>query len=70
MLDNAKPPQVLRQLVALTCVVEFIIQRYEGLNQTREWDKGGEAALRTLGLSEAELAVWSADVHLMFNQSN
>ncbi|WP_374438669.1 HDOD domain-containing protein [Inhella sp.] len=68
MLDDTKPPQVLRQLVALTCVVEYIIQRYEGLNQTREWDKGGEAALRTLGLSEAELAVWSADVHLMFNQ--
>lgn len=68
MLDQAGTPRVLRQLVALTCVVEHIIQRYEGLNHSREWEKSGAAALRTLGLDEAELDVWAADVHLLFRQ--
>jgi hypothetical protein len=59
------PPQV-RELVALGLVCEIIIQRYEGLNRHVEWEKGGATALAVLGITAAELAGWTADVHDQF----
>ena len=59
------PPQV-RELVALGLICETIIQRYEGLNKHVEWEKGGHIALAALGITDAELAGWTADVHDQF----
>jgi len=59
------PPQV-RELVALGLICETIIQRYEGMNKHLEWDKGGHIALAALGITDAELAGWTADVHDQF----
>jgi HD-like signal output (HDOD) protein len=59
------PPQV-RELVSLGLICETIIQRYEGLNRHVEWEKGGAIALAALGITDAELAGWTADVHDQF----
>jgi len=67
-MSHPATPRILRDLVALSCVVEWIIQHYEGQNQHREWQKSGELALHTLGLGEAQLTAWSNDVHERFQQ--
>lgn len=60
------PPSV-RELMALGLVAETIIQRYQGLNQHAEWARGGELAMKTLGLDEATLDAWCSEVHDRFN---
>lgn len=52
------PPEEVADLVALCLVVEHIIQRFQGLNQHNEWVKGGEAAMKVLSLSNADLDSW------------
>lgn len=59
-------PPGIPELLALGLVVDYIIQRYEGLNRHHEWEKGGEAAMRLLKLDEATLEAWSAEVHEQF----
>jgi HD-like signal output (HDOD) protein len=63
------PPQV-RELVALGLVCEYIIQRFQdGMNRHVEWAKGSAVALEALGIDEAELERWTADVHQQFRNT-
>ena len=66
--EGALPPDVT-QLLALGLVVEWIIQRYEGMNRHHEWEKGGALAMRLLGVTEDELQEWCADVHAWFEET-
>jgi HD-like signal output (HDOD) protein len=60
-------PRVIRQLLALTVVVDHIIERYQHMHHSREWEKGGSAALEALALDEHGLSEWTEDVHLVFD---
>jgi HD-like signal output (HDOD) protein len=60
------PPQ-LPELLALGLVSECVIQRYEGLNRHREWDRGGATAMRLLSIDEATLDEWCREVHAQFD---
>lgn len=48
----------LQRLVAMGLVAELAIQRFAGLNESREWDKGGDAAAGSLLLGDADLDEW------------
>lgn len=44
-----------RELIAIAQIGEYLIQQCTGLNHTQEWGKLGEAAMRQLNVSGAEL---------------
>lgn len=66
ILQDARP-EIVADLVALCLVVEHIIQRFQGLNQHNEWAKGGEAAMKVLSLSNADLESWCDDLFDQFS---
>lgn len=63
-------PDSIKGLVALSLVVEKIIQDYEHQNRHFEWKKGGEMALDALGITSDELDDYTEDLHRRFDQSN
>lgn len=66
-LPDPATPKVLRDLVALSCVVDHAIQRHEGRHKQMEWQKAGPRALQALGLNEAGLEDWVAELHSLFD---
>lgn len=66
-LLSQSQPEVVADLVALCLVVEHIIQRFQGLNQHNEWNKGGEAAMKVLSLSQGDLESWCDDLFDRFS---
>ncbi|MEO8124760.1 MAG: HDOD domain-containing protein [Burkholderiales bacterium] len=46
------------RLIAMGLVAELAIQRFAGLNESREWDKGGDAAAGALMLGDADIDEW------------
>lgn len=69
VLEKAEAaPASVQELVALGLVVERFIQAYAGLNRHAEWEKGGEAALHTLGLGQHEFEEWRDQAHELFDR--
>lgn len=48
----------VQRLIAMGLVAELAIQRFAGLNESREWDKGGDAAAGVLLLADADIEEW------------
>jgi len=48
----------VQRLIAMGLVAELAIQRFAGLNESREWDKGGDAAAGSLLLADADIEEW------------
>ena len=48
----------VQRLIAMGLVAELAIQRFAGMNQSLEWDKGGERAIGLLMLTEIEVGDW------------
>lgn len=67
-MDDPAAPRVVRDLIALSAVVEVVIQRFAGLNRHLEWEKAESLAMATLGLDENLLADWTDDVHALFDR--
>lgn len=65
-LPDPAMPKVLRDLVALACVVDYAIQRQEGRHKQMEWQKAGALAMQVLGLDEPMLEAWVAELHTLF----
>jgi len=55
--DLATPEAVIR-LSAMTLLADLAIQRYAGLNASREWHKGGQWAAGALVMSQDDLEHW------------
>lgn len=55
--DPATPDPVCR-LIAMGLIAELAIQRFARLNSSTEWDKGGQAAMGSLVLSDADVEDW------------
>ena len=56
--DPAVDPGVQR-LVAMGLVAELSIQRFARMNESLEWNKGGERAIGLLLLTETDLVDWN-----------
>jgi HD-like signal output (HDOD) protein len=67
VLDDAATDDAVRSLVALSLLAENAIQKYQGLSQSVEWDKGGARACAHLGLSEEETADLLDELHESFH---
>ncbi|HEX5371155.1 MAG TPA: HDOD domain-containing protein [Aquabacterium sp.] len=67
---EARMPDDVQILIALCLVIERVIQRYQGLNAHVEWTKGGEEAMRTLGLTCDDYDDWCDELHERFGQEH
>ena len=51
-------PDTVSRLIAMGLVAEVAIQRFGGLNNSTEWDKGGDLAAGALVLSDQDIEDW------------
>lgn len=58
IFQNLHAPENVTRLIAMGLVAELAIQRFAGLNESREWDKGGDAAAGALLLGDADIEEW------------
>ncbi|MDE1947760.1 MAG: HDOD domain-containing protein [Burkholderiales bacterium] len=58
ILSDAKAPDAVRRLVAMTLLAERAIQAFAGMNTGTEWAKGGDAAMGALMLGEQDVDDW------------
>lgn len=65
--DNITP-DVIKGLVALSLVVEKVIQTYRLQNKHFEWEKGGALALDALGITTHEMTDICDDLHRRFDE--
>jgi len=65
--DNITP-DIIKGLVALSLVVEKVIQTYRGQNKHVEWEKGGSFALDALGITMDEMTDICDDLHRRFDE--
>lgn len=65
--DNITP-DLIKSLVALSLVVEKAIQSYRGQNRHFEWEKGGQLALDSLGISADEMTDICEQLHQRFDE--
>jgi hypothetical protein len=54
VLDDAATPPAVRSLVALSLLAEHAISKYQGQQDSPEWNKGGARACSYLGLEDDE----------------
>lgn len=63
-------PTESQNLIALGLLAERVIQLHSGKSVSAEWHKGGEAALRHLGLSHEELEEIADDAGTLLDQKD
>jgi len=63
VLEDPATDDAIRSLVALSLLAEQGIQRFHGRRMSYEWEKGGAAACRHLGLGEDETADLLDELH-------
>lgn len=68
LAPGSRLSEAARELVALSLIVERIIQTYAGLNRHVEWEKGGAAAMGALELDAASFKAWEAEAHALFDR--
>jgi HD-like signal output (HDOD) protein len=67
VLDDDATDDAIRSLVAGAVLAERAIQRYHGNGESLEWEKGGAAACRHLGLNEDDTADLFDELHETFH---
>jgi len=59
VFQDPHAPEVVTRLIGMGLVAELAIQRFAGMNESREWDKGGDAAAGALMLGDADIDEWT-----------
>ena len=54
VIGDEATPDAVRSLIATSVLAEVVLQRYQGIQDSVEWAKGGAPACAHLGLSEEE----------------
>jgi HD-like signal output (HDOD) protein len=67
VLGDSATDDAIRSLVAGAVLAERAIQRYHGNSASLEWEKGGDAACRHLGMNEDETADLLDELHETFH---
>jgi len=62
-LQDERFPLVVRQLVALGALADFLVYQHEGLEPAREWHQHGQTCLDFLQVSRDELEHWIDQLH-------
>ena len=62
-LQDERFAPVVRQLVALGALADFLVHQHEGLEPAREWHQHGQACLDFLQVSRDELEHWIDQLH-------
>lgn len=65
-LGDERFSTVVRQLVALGLLAEYLVNQHDGLEPSREWLQHGEACLQHLHVSDEELNHWIDELHPAF----
>jgi len=65
-LGDERFSAVVRQLVALGLLADYLVNQHEGLEPSREWLQHGEACLQHLHVSDEELNHWIDELHPAF----
>ena len=65
-LGDERFSAVVRQLVALGLLAEYLVNHHEGLEPSREWHQHGQACLQHLHVSDEELNHWIDELHPAF----
>ena len=58
VFQDASIPEPVCRLIAMGLIAEHAIQRFARLNTSTEWDKGGQAAMGALVLSDVDAEDW------------
>ncbi len=58
VFQDASIPDPVCRLIAMGLIAELAIQRFARLNNSTEWDKGGQAAMGALMLSDVDAEDW------------
>jgi len=66
ILSDPLTSDTIKGLVALSLIVEKVIQTYRHQNNHVEWEKGGSFALDALGISSDEMDDICEDMHQRF----
>ncbi len=67
VLSDDATDDAIRSLVSAAVLAERAIQRYHGNSDSLEWEKGGAAACRHLGMNEDETADLLDELHETFH---
>lgn len=68
-LEDRSTSELIRGLIALTSLVEFAIQKFEGQESSCEWTKSGERVCQYLGISMEDADDWCEELQDLFHKS-
>ena len=66
VLDDDSIPALVRNLVAMLLVTEYLVASHEGVLEQKEWTAYGDACLAMLHVEKSEVAVWADSLHSQF----
>lgn len=69
-LDNSFLTVETRDLIALALLAERAIQLITGLNQTAEWQKGGNWVMHHFGLTEQDFQLLIEGIRVLYEEGN
>ncbi len=68
-LEDQSTSELIRGLIALTALVEFAVQKYEGQDNSTEWTKSCERVCQYLGISMEDADDWCEELQDLFHQT-
>lgn len=67
-LKDERVSALVRRLVALTLIADYLVLQYEGVNVPADWARYGSACLEHLQIGPDELEHWIDTLHPVFEQ--
>jgi hypothetical protein len=65
-LKQASFPETVRTLVALGLIADQLVNRHEGVSESREWSSYGAACIEHLAVTDDEVEQWVDELHPHF----
>lgn len=68
-LEDTATDNTIRGLIALSCLAEHAIQKYDGNDRSPEWHKAEKQVCHYLGVSAHDAEDWCEELQDLFNQN-